>query len=219
LTLHIQGNHMSLQLQLCNKKDFNPSISILPSDRIYFGEYPYRIDIDSPQHPHPDHDPIANWLVTDIMRQSGMYWKRERKSKYRRSIYLGDYQDVQWLTNWIDTGVTRILGPLSQKHVDLIQDDEIILRPALFYGKYNHRIELSFMYLRGNTDKKVIVKEIQDFVSANFTDYRWQHHSDTWYYNFLYCDSKEYEELKGYVAMSFGKHIRQTQSVSLLSEL
>jgi hypothetical protein len=75
------------------------------------------------------------------------------------------------------------------------------------------------MYLRGNTDKKVIVKEIQDFVSANFTDYRWQHHSDTWYYNFLYCDSKEYEELKGYVAMSFGKHIRQTQSVSLLSEL
>ena len=209
---------MSSTLQLCNKQDFDSSIIIKPCDRVYFGEYPYRVDIDKPQYPHKDHDPVANWLVTDIMRSSSMYWKRERRSTYRRSIYLGDYGDVKWLCNWAKDDVTRVLGPVSKEHVSLLYNDDTILRQGLFYGKYNYRTELTFWNHVG-LDRKPVINEIMDFVFANFTEYRWGHRSPNWFYNYLYCTQDEWKELEGFVNIAFGKYIREMKTVSLLSEL
>lgn len=208
----------TITVQLCDKDDFDSSIKLYPCDRIYFGEYAYRVDMDGPQHPHPAHDPIAHWLVSDIMRTSGMYWKRERKSRNRRSIYLGSYDDVKWLCNFAPVGVSRVLGPMSHEHVGILNDDDVILRSALFYGKFDFRTELTFFNHVG-AERKTIINEIMKFVSANFDDYRWGHSTSHWFYNYLYCKEKEYNELKGFINISFGNYIREEKSVKLLSQL
>jgi hypothetical protein len=209
---------VTIKVHLCDKKDFAPSVIITPSDRIYFGEYPYRVDIDGPQHPDPRHDPMSHWLVSDIMRSSGMYWKRERKSKNRRSIYLGTYDDVKWLCNVVPVPITRILGPVSYEHVSLLNSDDTILRQGLFYGKYNYRTELTF-WTHVGTNRKPVINEIMDFVFANFSDYRWGHRAQNWFYNYLYCNKEEWEELELFINIAFGKYIREKKQVSLLSEL
>jgi hypothetical protein len=207
------------QLQILTKKDFDSSISIAPSDRVYFGEYPYRVDIHAPQHPHPKHDPIAHFAVTDIMRTSMIWWKRERSSTYKRSIYLANLQDVKWLCNWVPEQVTRIVGPVSKKHLSILTHEDYILRQSLFYGKYNYRVELSFFQAPYNMNRRPKINEIMDFVLQNFEDYRWSHNHLKWYYNFLYCNEKEFNALQGFMNISFGNCIKDHRPVYLLSQL
>ena len=117
---------MNSQLQVLTRKDFDSNISIAPSDRVYFNEYPYRVDLEAPQHPHPLHDPAAHWYVSDLMRTSNMFWKRERRSAFKRSIYLGDIEDVKWLCNWASEQVTRVVGPVSKKHINMLKNNDHI---------------------------------------------------------------------------------------------
>ena len=210
---------MNSQLKVLTRKDFDSSINIRPSDRVYFNEYPYRIDIEAPQHPHPKHDPIAHYAITDIMRSSNMFWRRERRSAFKRSIYLGDIEDVKWLCNWAGEQVTRVVGPISKNHVSMLTSQNCILRSALFYGKYNYRLELSFFQLPFTANRSTKINEIMDFVSNNFEDYRWSHNHLKWYYNFLYCSEKEYNALQGFINISFGNCIRDHRPVYLLSRL
>jgi hypothetical protein len=207
------------QLQILTKKDFDSSISIAPSDRVYFGEYPYRVDIHAPQHPHPKHDPIAHFAVTDIMRTSMIWRKRERSSTYKRSIYLANLQDVKWLCNWVPEQVTRIVGPVSKKHLSILTHEDYILRQSLFYGKYNYRVELSFFQAPYNINRRPKINEIMDFVLQNFEDYRWSHNHQKWFYNFLYCNEKEFNALQGFMNISFGNCIKDHRPVYLLSQL
>lgn len=210
---------MNSQLQVLTRKDFVSNISIAPSDRVYFNEYPYRVDLEAPQHPHPLHDPAAHWYVTDLMRTSNMFWKRERRSAFKRSIYLGDIDDVKWLCNWAGEQVTRVVGPVSKKHVNILTNDDHILRSALFHGKFDYRVELSFFQHPVSQNRTAMINEIMDFVKNNFEDYRWSHNHLKWYYNFLYCSQKEYKDLEGFINISFGSCISEHRPVYLLSRL
>lgn len=215
---------MSSQLQLCNNKKIDASIAVCPSDRIYYNEYPYRVDIYRPAHPNPKHDPFDNYYITDIMRSSNMFWKRERSTHNKRSIYLGSYDDVVWLCAWGKEQVSRVVGPISKKHLALLHDDNYILRQSLFHGKFDGRVEFNMYTLTGTIGPRLdvrrqLIKDLKEFVDTNFANHRWGNRSYSWFCNYLYCDFDEYTELEGYIKILFGQAIADTRKVALMSQL
>lgn len=217
----MQTKFTGLQLKLCSRDQIDASILIKPSDRVYFNEYPYRVDIDAPMHPDPNFDPVAHYYITDIMRSSNIYHKRERQSSNRRSIYLRSYADVLWLCSWGKEYVTRVVGPVSNAHVDLLHDKSYVLKDSLFFGKFNYRVEFNMIrYKRGvSVNGTNEIDAIVDFVSLNFEDYRWSNRSFAWFSNYLYCNKDEYNSLAGFMKISFSRWMAGTHAVVLLSQL
>lgn len=213
---------MALSIRHCNKDQFGPKIKVLPSTKIYFNDYPYRVDIVGPGHPHPDYDPHMHYEISDFMKSCNMLWKRELHSEKGRCIYLGTYDDVLWLCNWMEPYIKAVHGPLNDEHVSCLYTPGLLLREKLFYSRYDYRIEFAsapWRHTSNDTTTKENLLALQDFVTQNFDDYRWSTNDFSWYYSYLYCKEKEFKEIEGFMMLSFKHMFRYKDKVKLFSEL
>lgn len=211
---------MSSTIKLCNKNQFDQHIKLIPSTKIYFNEYPYKVDIKGPGYPHPDYDVDMQYEVTDFMKTCNMFYKREYQSSLGRSIYLGSHDDLLWLTNWMGKHITTVHAPVSDKHLSYLQTPDTVLRNNLFYGQYDYRIEFCVKKRwKSDEDINVSTKNLLNFVSENFEDYRWSTSYFVWYYNYLYCKKEEYDQIKGYLALTFKDLITEQIETKLFSDL
>ena len=222
---------MSSAIKLCNKKDFDKHIEIIPSTTIYFNVYPYKVDIKGPGYPHPDYDVDMQYEITDFMKTCNMFYKREYQSKLGRSIYLGSHEDLMWLTNWMGKHIRAVHGPVSDKHLLHLRAPSIVLRNNLFYRRYDYRIEFyvkkqwnrwgsNFTFTpKSEQEADDSIKNLLKFVAENFDDYRWATGTFVWYYNYLYCKKEEYDQIKGYLALTFKDLITEQVETKLFSDL
>lgn len=218
---------MSSTIKLCNSSQFDSHIELIPSTKIYFYEYPYKVDIKGHGYPHPDYDPDLQYEITDFMKSCNMFYKREYQSSSGRSIYLGSYDDLMWLTNWMSHHVKAVHGPISDLHLSYLQSTSTVLREKLFYNNYNYRIEFAIRrrirwpgsYIIPSEPSDRRLDNLVDFVSQNFDDYRWSTTSFGWYYNYLYCNKSEFDEVNGFLTLSFKDIITKQTEIKLFSEL
>lgn len=214
---------MTLNLQHCNKKDFDAHIKLYPSEKIYYDEYPYRVDIKGPGYPDPLFDPEYHYEITDFMRSCNMFYKRESHTQSGRRIYFGLYDDLLWFTNFMGDNVKAIHGPVSKDHITLMSLPGVILRNNLFFGKYDYRVELYTHNHWNRSTRSVFTQDHVDavikFVEANFDQYRWGTKEFKWFYNYLYCTKEEYDALEGFINLQFKHMIRWRDQVVLFSEL
>lgn len=218
---------MTLHIQHCTKKDVDEHIKIVPSTKIYFGDYPYRVKIKGFGHPHPTYDPHYHWDITDFLRTANLFYKRELHNSGGRNIYFAIWDDFVWFVNWMSDYVSEVHVPISTQHILDMHTPGLILRDKLWHGKYNFRVEFSMMHERYPVNKFLQKKEvaaderekIYRFVETNFDSYRFSNKETRWFYNYLYCDQEEWNALEGFANLSFKKSIRLVDKIKLFSEL
>lgn len=210
---------MALSIPLCNKSQFNSNIELIPSTKIYYDNYPYKVDIKGPGYPHPNYDPHLHYEISDFMKTCGMFWKRERNVRAGRSIYLGSYDDVLWLTNWMCEHISAVHGPVSDEHMSCLFTPGLVLREKLFYNEFDCRIEFFTGGIRGPKMSSDEQNTLKSFVEQNFEKHRWSTTYFNWYYNYLYCTQDEYNELEGFLNLSYKRWITYKEKVVLFSEL
>tara|TARA_Y100001972_G_scaffold108811_1_gene139122 strand:+ start:232 stop:867 length:636 start_codon:yes stop_codon:yes gene_type:complete len=211
---------MTLHIQHCTKNDFDKDIELLPSTRVFYNDYPYRVDIKGPGHPHKDFDPHFHYEITDFLRTSNMFFCRQNLNVAGRRIYFGLYDDFLWFVNWMSDYIRTIHAPVSEQHILDLHTPGLILRDKLWHSQFDQRLEFSKSYVRlGSQSKEYSTKALMEFVKTNFEDYRWATTKWDWHYNYLYCNSAEFTDLEGFINLSFKKLIRRTDKLKLFNEL
>lgn len=223
------GKNMTLHIQHCTKKDVDKHIKIYPSTKIYFGDYPYRVCIKGPGHPHPDYDPNMHWEVTDFLRTTNMFYKRELHTPKSRNIYFSLWDDFLWFVNWMSDYIDSVHVPVSEQHILDMHTPGLVLRDQNWYRKFDTRIEFSVGLPTSWKHRPEVNKDqdlrssIYNFVQTNFEDYRFSITDNSiyskWFYNYLYCDMKEWKDLEAFAFLSFKHNIRTVDKIKLFSEL
>lgn len=219
------GKDMTLHIQPCTKEHIDEHIKIVPSTRIYFGDYPYRVKIAGPGHPHPNYDPNFHWDITDFMRTANLLYKRELHNTAGRNIYFALWDDFIWFVNWMSDYVSEVHAPINEQHILDMHTPGIVLRDKLWHGRFNFRVEFSMMRQRDPVTfnmQEVPMGErekIFHFIETNFEDYRFSNKDTKWFYNYLYCDQEEWNALEGFANLSFKHSIRLVDKIKLFSEL
>ena len=210
------GKHMTLHIQHCTKNDIEDHIELLPSTRIFYNDYPYRVDIKGPGHPHPDFDPHFHYEITDFLRVSNMFFCRQNLNVAGRRIYFGLHNDFLWFVNWMSDFVKCIHAPISEQHILDLHTPGLILRDKFWHSQFDQRIEFSKSFVNRN---EFSTNALMKFVDSNFDNYRWSTTRWDWHYNYLYCNSAEYTDLEGFINLTFKKAIRRTDKLKLFNEL
>jgi len=214
---------MTLHIQHCIKKELPEHVELLPSTKVYFGEFPYRVRIKGPGHPHKDYDPHFHYDITDFMRSSNMFYKRELQSSGGRNIYFALYDDLMWFVNWMGDSVEAVHGPLSEQHILDMHTPGLIIRENNWYKDFDYRVEFNTPVPRTySTHQPATQEEVRhliNWVHDNFDNYRWGTVDFKWFYNYLYCDYNEYNDLRAICNLQFKKLIRREDKIKLFSEL
>ena len=213
------GKTMTLHIQHCTKNDLDEHIELFPSTRIFYGDYPYRVDIKGPGHPHPDFDPHLHYEITDFLRSSNMFYCRQNLNVAGRRIYFGLHNDFLWFVNWMSEFIDSVHAPISEQHILDMHTPGLVLRDMLWHSKFDQRVEFSKSFRSNMMSDLFSTKALMQFVKTNFEDYRWSTTKWDWHYNYLYCNSQEYTELEGFINLTFKRSIRRTDKLKLFCEL
>lgn len=181
---------------ICKPAQLNYT-TIIPSKKLYFGRYPYKIDFVGDK---VTYDPLDHFMLNQFMFDKNINNRREVWNYNQRSIYFRHYVDVANVCLFFKDLVKSVSGPVSSTHIKLLNNDSEI-RENLYFKKYDTRLEFVGRIDRKHKDK------ILEVVQTNLTDYRWSSLNFTWYYNYLFCHSSDIDELLPWFKLAFGNSI------------
>lgn len=182
----------------CTKGAF--SVPVVPSKSIYYEWYPYKVDIIGDR---VNYDPVMHYELNCFIADNCKFRIRNKWSYTNRTIYFSEYADVEKVCTAFSDIILRVHGPISNKHFKIISENDYSteIRTSLYYGKYDTRIEFSS---RNNRDAH---DTIFKFVEQNFNNYRWNMTRFIWYYNYLYCNKSELDQIIGFLKIALSDYM------------
>ena len=181
-------------------------IPVVPTNKIFYDEYPYRISIKGNKfHYDIDFHVHLNKFLYDNF---SWHYQSNYTSK-NRNINLKCIEDVDTIVEAFADEIDNIHGPINQENIETIKGSKypVEYRDKYWYGKYNRKL-CFFAGLYHEEDTHSIRKEIAQFVADNFEDYRWYDHgSKSWYQNFVYVKDTELEDVIGFLKISYGDYL------------
>ena len=183
---------------MCNSEKL--SVPVVPSTRIFYTNYPYRIDFVGGRY---DYDPDSHYLLNCFLAKNNIENNRSYLSESCRSIYFRKYEEVELVCLNFSNDIVKVCGPCSKKHLNLLKTktDTLVLREKLFFNKFDTRLEFISRHDKNNVDF------ILQCVNANLSNYRWLISGDKWFYNFLYCNKKEFDQVFPFLVLSLDRYI------------
>lgn len=201
-------------------------VSIKPSDRIYFDEYPYKVTLEGS---HIYHDIEQHYIISDWVDRNISYPDlRHTWNKSGRHFYLRYFEDVQALVEEFKWHVVKVLGPYNEEHRDALTRKfkgqfAPVYREKNFYGKYPIKICIArgsnFRQINNNIES--LFRDIDVFVSAQCSDYKWYDnpkYSKQWS-NYLYLLEEDKDIVLQVLLLNFKQFIREKEEVFIYSKL
>jgi len=189
--------------------------SINPSDRIYYGDYQYKVSFQGNMF---HYDVIFLADLYSLLQDETFYYRVQNTSK-SINVYV-HHKDV--LDKIIDQYqhtdyITGITAPIDEDHLLglLDSDTEYVYRNKYWYGIYP--IKISFFRSYGSDSE--LGKDIREFIDGSFGNYRlYDNYTNNWYQNYLWVTQEEYDKGYPFLKLSYGEYIDKVQKIKLLEQ-
>ena len=192
---------------------FYRGYDIEPSDKIFYGEFQYRIRFQGNMY----HYDITFMSDLNTLLMDELWHYRIQNSAKNINVYLHDKGvldkiiDQYQHTDYIE----GISGPLDDDHLESLLDSktDYVYRNKYWYDTYPIKV---FLY-RGWDHRDIEGREIIEFIKGSFEEYRLHDtYSNNWYHNYLWLTQEEYDKSFLFLKLSYGDVIEKVQKVKLL---
>lgn len=219
-------------LQLIDKSKLWPGVKLEPSEKIYYGRYPYKVNMVFPLH--KKFVSTDNWEEYSAELRSRRLqlwnyandvdeycvnlftagWRTYFTEKVQR-VYIRTYQDFICFSKFYQAYNTSVSGPLSQEHLDILlsSDTYFANREKPYFKKFNCIMEVVPPWGYGNhTDRRKILEEAREFISSSLDANKIKLGRSGYYSAKSYINYDDYEDLVPFVKLSFPEcNIRLTR--------
>jgi len=202
----------------CNK--------LIPSERVYWDKFPYKLVLDAPSAMPDDVVPCQgraglDWFQSIAFMKEMHHLAGHLTGEIRRRYAVDNGKYTMYLTNMDDVNticdmrdVDAVHGPISQSHVDLLNSEiNLSIGKNKFFGAYTHRYLLWFTFK--DRTKHGYHRNINDDVRNYIVD---QCGPDvvrartTYYTSTLYVNAEDFDPVIPFLQISYpGLRMRKTQ--------
>jgi len=186
---------------------------ITPSERIYYGRYPFKLTFD-----HSGIDTRRNLLsfrrqIEDFQYDLLENYCRAYIARNGVRLYFYNYNDLVTTYNVFRSQITDVAGPINNEHLHLLKskDHHVKVRSQNWFKKYDCKVYMTAkMFSNGSFYKSLIsldrekYKELvqgqQDFFETNLTNIKKKYSWDN-QWNEFYCDYAEFLETLPFVRL------------------
>ena len=211
---------MSISWQRRSYEDYvldkNISIDVLPSDKIYYYDYPYKVQLEGNS---------AHYNIKNVTEINGWLWynyqfefKSQFTTKYH-NIYFKNRDSLYAFCERYMDKIINLYGPINVTHFNYITNRgsekwkiNNAYRTKLWYGRYDAKIEVFTPLSSGSREAaKKQVKDFAEYIATNLEHKQWHSNIEymhTWHANYLYCKQDELEELIPWMKLCYDEIIR-----------
>jgi len=190
---------------------------IIPSDKIYYGDYMYKIHFigNSVHRDIKEHDALSRFLRDD--------WLQDIYTNKNRVIYFRTIKQLDPVLDQFPHLIDTIHGPVDQTHVDYLTEPwaknfSIEYRNKLWFNKYDTKIDI-YSNRTGQEQDDIETVAFIDFINENLIGHHWYLTTGPkyWSQNFLYCSSEELAEIKPWLSMLYTDIVSKINSAVIYS--
>ena len=204
---------MTLTLLGKESKDFTR----IPSEKIYYGIYPYKVKIKMPvgsEDENGNKRPFYErlWLSSDIIK---LYAQQNLNQRIRLSpasittdslcIFI-NIHDYTYFIRDFKEDVMEVFGPVNKKHKEkLLNNKNIAVKKKNFYNEYNIRVRIYPQHYSQYKDN--FFGEVTTFFRENLESCRilWgRRYSVT-----MYTSQKYYDDISGFTELALPPHKKE----------
>ena len=190
----------------------------IPSEKIYYGIYPYKVKIKMPVGSEDDNGnkvPFYErlWLSSDIIK---LYAQQNLNQRIRLSpasittdsfcVFLSNIHDYTYFIRDFKEDVMEVFGPVNKKHKEiLLSNKNIAVKKKNFYNEYNIRIRIYPQHYSQYRDN--FFGEVTTFFKENLESCRilWgRRYSVT-----MYTNQKYYDDISGFTELALPPHKKE----------
>lgn len=214
---------MSLEL-IEDSRKFWKNITVVPSEKIYYGRYPYRANLQFPIAKRFV-DKSNNWeewieqnrsirlqlwnYANDIddfcsnIFNSG--WRTYFRENVQR-IYIRNYEDFVNLCHFYKPYLESVAGPKTEEHLEILRstDTEFSNRKTPFFKKYNCVMHVIPPWGPGKIqNRRNTIDEVLEFIKGSISEDKLRVGRSHYYCAKTYINYNDYEDLAPFIKLSF----------------
>lgn len=200
--------------------------TVTPSDRIYYGEFPYKVYFKG----NSIYRDIKEHAKLDTVLYNGYYWQSTYTNK-NRVVYLKEIDTLDKILDNFSHLIEKVYGPVDESHFEYIStpwkdlEYNFVYKDKLWYNKYDIKIDIksrekyswSSHYSKTNTDNASLEKSANEFMSF-MKQQDFPHHmylnteAKYWRQNYLYCTSEDLKEIQPWISMLYSEVVEKINS-------
>ena len=214
-----------MNLKLINKKDLEKNVDIQPSEKIYYGRYPYKVNLLFPIHRKfvlsNDWDNVMEerrarrlqlWNYSNDVDefcanifQAG--WRQYFTDKVQR-LYVRSYQDFIAISNFYSAYLKSVAGPITQEHLSILQsgNTEFVNRENPYFKKFDSILEIVPPWSYGSmssSERRQMIDDAKEFVLGSIDSEKIKLGRSLYYSAKTYINYDDYETLAPFIKLSF----------------
>lgn len=214
-----------MSLKLINKKDLEKNVAIEPSEKIYYGRYPYKVNLLFPIHKaFALASNTDQWLEERRNRRLQIWnysndvdefcaniftagWRQYFTDKVQR-LYVRSYKDFISISNFYSGYLQSVAGPITQEHLDILQsgNTDFVNRENPYFKKYDSILEIVPPWTYGamsSSDRRQLIEDAKEFVLGTIDSDKIKVGRSLYYSAKTYINYSDYETLAPFIKLSF----------------